>query len=210
MYNVTEDADLGYRLARDGYVSGVIGPPTFEEAPITLGAWLNQRTRWIKGHMQSWLVLMRDPIRSAREMGSAGFASMQLMLGGGVIAAFAHGPLAFIVLIAALSPYNLLKVEDFILVVLGYAVAMLAALSACALSNSLGHARAAITMPLYWPLASLAAWRALFELLFRPHHWSKTAHGVSQTRQPPRARTTALNQRNDLSRPHIASTSPSP
>jgi len=187
----------------------VIGPPTFEEAPITLGAWLNQRTRWIKGHMQSWLVLMRDPIRSSREMGLAGFASMQLMLGGGVIAAFAHGPLAFIVLIAALSPYNLLKVEDFILVVFGYAVAMLAALSACALSNNLGHARAALTMPLYWPLSSLAAWRALFELLFRPHHWSKTAHGVSQTRQPPRARTTALNNRSGLNRPHIASTSPS-
>lgn len=178
-FNVTEDADLGYRLARDGFVSGVIGPPTFEEAPISLGAWLNQRTRWIKGHMQSWLVLMRNPFRSAREMGLAGFASMHLMLGGGVIAAFAHGPLAFIVLIAALSPYNLLKIEDFILVVFGYTVAMLAALSACALSNTLSHARAALTMPLYWPLASLAAYRALFELIFRPHYWAKTAHGVS-------------------------------
>jgi glycosyltransferase XagB len=209
MYNVTEDADLGYRLARDGYASGVIGPPTFEEAPVTLGAWLNQRTRWIKGHMQSWLVLMRDPFRSAREMGMAGFASMQLMLGGGVIAAFAHGPLAFIVLIAALSPYDLLKIEDFILVIFGYTVAMLAALSACALSGNLGHARAALTMPLYWPLASIAAWRALLDLLFRPHHWSKTAHGVSLNRQAPRARIAALNQRSDLSRPHIASTSPS-
>jgi cellulose synthase/poly-beta-1,6-N-acetylglucosamine synthase-like glycosyltransferase len=208
-FNVTEDADLGYRLARDGYVSGVIGPPTFEEAPITLGAWLNQRTRWIKGHMQSWLVLMRDPVRAAREMGLHGFVSMQLMLGGGVIAAFSHGPLAFIVLIAALSPYNLLKVEDFILVVSGYSVAMLAALSACALSNNLSHARAALTMPLYWPLASLAAWRAFFDLLFRPHHWSKTAHGLSSNRQAPRARMTALNQRSDLSRVHIASTSPS-
>jgi cellulose synthase/poly-beta-1,6-N-acetylglucosamine synthase-like glycosyltransferase len=208
-FNVTEDADLGYRLARDGYVSGVIGPPTFEEAPITLGAWLNQRTRWIKGHMQSWLVLMRDPILAAREMGLAGFASMQLMLGGGVIATFAHGPLAFIVLVAALTPYDLLKIEDFILVVIGYTVAMLAALSACALSGNPGHAKAAFTMPLYWPLASLAAWRAFFELLFRPHHWSKTTHGVSQTRRPPPARMTGLNQRSALSRPHMASTSPS-
>jgi cellulose synthase/poly-beta-1,6-N-acetylglucosamine synthase-like glycosyltransferase len=178
-FNVTEDADLGYRLARDGYVSGVIGPPTFEEAPITLGAWLNQRTRWIKGHMQSWLVLMRNPFRSAREMGWGGFASMQLMLGGGVIAAFAHGPLAFIVLVAALSPYDLLSPVDFILALCGYSVAMLAALTACALSNTLSHARAALTMPFYWPLASLAAYRALFELIFRPHYWAKTAHGVS-------------------------------
>ncbi len=208
-FNVTEDADLGYRLARDGYVSGVIGPPTFEEAPITLGAWLSQRTRWIKGHMQSWLVLMRDPARAIREMGLAGFASMQLMLGGGVIAAFAHGPLAFVVLIAALSPYDLLKIEDFILVVFGYSVAMLAALSACALSNNLGHARAALTMPLYWPLASIAAWRALFDLIFRPHHWAKTAHGLSLSRHEPQPRSIALNQRSDWSRLHIASTSPS-
>jgi cellulose synthase/poly-beta-1,6-N-acetylglucosamine synthase-like glycosyltransferase len=208
-YNVTEDADLGYRFAREGYASGVIGPPTGEEAPITLGAWLKQRARWIKGHLQSWLVLMRDPVRTAREMGWAGFASMQLMLAGGVIAAFAHGPLAFIVLVAALSPYDLLKVEDFVLVVAGYSVAMMAALSACALSNNVSHARAALTMPLYWPLASIAAWVAFFELLFRPHHWSKTTHGVSPSRQAPRARTIAFNQRSDLSRAHIASTSPS-
>ncbi len=178
-YNVTEDADLGYRLARDGYTSSVIGPPTWEEAPITFKAWLDQRTRWIKGHIQTWLVLMRDPIRAAREMGLASFASMQLMLGVGVIAAFVHGPLAFIVLIAALSPYTLLTTADFVLALCGYSVAMLAALTACALSNTLSHARAALTMPFYWPLASLAAYRALFELVFRPHHWAKTKHGVS-------------------------------
>jgi glycosyltransferase XagB len=178
-YNVTEDADVGYRLARDGYSSGVIGTPTWEEAPVTLGAWVNQRTRWIKGHMQTWLVLMRDPLGSAREMGLAGFASMQLVLAGGVIAAFAHGPLAFVVLVAALSPYDLLGPADFILALCGYSVAIFAALTACALSNSLSHARAALTMPLYWPLASIAACKALFELIFRPHHWSKTAHGVS-------------------------------
>lgn len=179
LLNVTEDADLGYRLARDGYTSSVIGPPTWEEAPITLKAWLNQRTRWIKGHIQTWLVLMRNPGRTAREMGLAGFASMQLMMGAGVTAAFVHGPLAFIVMIAALSPYDLLTTADFVLALCGYSVAMLAALTACALSNTLSHARAALTMPFYWPLASLAAYRALFELVFRPHHWAKTKHGVS-------------------------------
>jgi len=177
-YNVTEDADLGYRLARDGYRLGVIGPPTWEEAPITFGAWLNQRTRWIKGHIQTWLVLMRDPFAAAREMGWRGFASMQVMLGGGVIAALAHGPLAFIVLVAALSPYNL-EPPDFVLAICGYSVPMFAALTASALSNNLSHARAALTMPFYWPLATIAACRAVFELIARPHHWSKTQHGLS-------------------------------
>lgn len=178
-HNVTEDADLGYRLARDGYRIGVIGPPTMEEAPVTLGAWLNQRTRWIKGHLQTWLVLMRDPVGCARQMGLPAFASMQLVFAIGIVATFAHGPLAFILLTAMLSPYDLLTPVDFALAIAGYSVAVFAALTACALSGSLSHARAAPTMPFYWPLASIAAYRALFELIFRPHYWSKTTHGVS-------------------------------
>ena len=185
MYNVTEDADLGYRLARDGWRSDVIGPPTYEEAPVSFQAWLKQRTRWIKGHMQTWLVLMRNPIRTLREMGAAGFVSMQLMLGGGIAASFAHGPLAFIVLTAMLSPYTLLGPADFALALFGYCVAMFAALTACALSASLNHARAALTMPFYWPLSTLAAFCALFELVFRPHHWAKTTHGVSKRLRNP-------------------------
>ena len=178
-FNVTEDADLGYRLARDGYRAGVIGPPTAEEAPVTLGAWLKQRSRWIKGHLQTWLVLMRDPVRCAREMGFGAFAIMQLTLAGGVIAALVHGPLAFVVLTAFLSPYNL-GPADFALALFGYCVAVFSALTASALSGNLSHARAALTMPLYWPLSTLAAARALWELVFRPHHWAKTEHGVSQ------------------------------
>ncbi|OQW61869.1 MAG: hypothetical protein A4S17_08940 [Proteobacteria bacterium HN_bin10] len=185
-HNVTEDADLGYRLARDGYRAGVIAPPTSEEAPVTLRAWLSQRSRWIKGHLQTWLVLMRDPIRLVRELGFWGFCSMQLTLGAGLVAAFAHGPLAFIVLTAALSPYDLLTPADFVLALSGYCVAVFAALSASALSGDLSHARAALTMPAYWPLSTLAAVRAIWELIFSPHHWSKTTHGVSARGATPR------------------------
>lgn len=205
LLNVTEDADLGYRLARDGYHAGIIGPPTYEEAPVAFAAWLKQRTRWIKGHMQTWLVLMRNPWRTAREMGLAGFAAMQVMLGGGLVAAFAHGPLAFIVLTAALSPYDLLRPADFTLAVLGYCVAAFAALSATAISGNLSHARAALTMPFYWPLATIAAFCALFELIGRPHHWAKTTHGVSRRDRP----TFASPHRNAASKPRMVSTSAS-
>ncbi len=181
-FNVTEDADLGYRLARDGYRSDVIGPPTWEEAPVGFGAWLKQRERWIKGHMQTWLVLMRNPFRTAREMGPWRFWGMQLVLGGGLLSAFVHGPLAFIVLTAALSPYDLLSQADFALALSGYCVGVFSALSAAAISGNLSHARAALTMPAYWPLATLAAFRALLGLVFRPHHWAKTQHGVSRRR----------------------------
>ncbi|HRE43521.1 MAG TPA: glycosyltransferase [Terricaulis sp.] len=181
-YNVTEDADLGYRLARAHAECGIIGPPTWEEAPVTLGAWLSQRTRWIKGHMQTWLILMRNPFRCAHEMGLRNFAAMQLTLGAGLAAAFVHGPLAAIIAYALISPDNVLGAAGFTLALAGYCTAVFAALTASALSNDLGHARAALTMLFYWPLASLAAYRALGELLLRPHYWRKTAHGVS-TRQ---------------------------
>ena len=181
--NVTEDADLGYRLARDGYHSGMIGPPTWEEAPIDFRTWRRQRVRWIKGHMQTWLVLMRNPIRTAREMGLSAFASMQLLLGGGIIASFAHGPLALVVMAALLTPYRLLEPIDIVLALSGYTVAMLASLSASALSRNWSHLRAALTMPFYWPLSTVAAWIAFAELLFRPHKWTKTAHGVSLRRR---------------------------
>jgi glycosyltransferase XagB len=189
---VTEDADLGYRLARDGWRADVIGAPTWEEAPVTLPAWRHQRARWIKGHLQTWLVLMRNPWRTARELGLRGFLAMQLVLGGGVLAAFAHGPLAFIVVTAALSHYNL-RPEDFALAVAGYCAALFAALTASARSGNLAHARMAFTMPFYWPLASIAAFGALFEFVFRPHYWAKTAHGVSerQRREPAPARALA-------------------
>lgn len=183
----------------------MIGPPTGEEAPVTLGAWLQQRSRWIKGHLQTWLVLMRDPVRTAREMGFWSFASMQLLLGGGLIAALVHGPLALIVLTAILTPYDL-SPADFVLALVGYCVAVFAALTASALSNNLSHARAALTMPFYWPLSTLAALRALLELVFTPHHWSKTAHGISLHRRP---MPDSPLHRNEARSPHIASISAS-
>jgi hypothetical protein len=95
-----------------------------------------------------------------------------------------------------LTPYDLLTPADFALAIASYCVAVFAALTACALSASLSHARAALTMPFYWPLASLAAYRAAFELILRPQHWAKAAHGLSQRQRysfdaPPKSHVSA-------------------
>ncbi|MGE0597517.1 MAG: hypothetical protein AB7P07_14230, partial [Hyphomonadaceae bacterium] len=120
-----------------------------------------------------------NPLRSGSEMGWRGFASMQLVLGGGILASFAHGPLALMVLYSALSPADVLGIPGFVLALCGYCVGVFGVLSAAALSGDLSHVRAAPTMPLYWPLATFAALGAVFALIVRPHFWAKTEHGLS-------------------------------
>ena len=48
-FNVTEDADLGVRLARFGFRSETLTLPTLEEAPMSVRVWVRQRTRWYQG-----------------------------------------------------------------------------------------------------------------------------------------------------------------
>ncbi|MCD6149808.1 hypothetical protein J7J13_03435 [bacterium] len=35
----------------------------------------------------------------------------------------------------------------------------------------------AFLVPFYWLMISLAAWKALWQLFFKPHYWEKTVHG---------------------------------
>ncbi len=70
------------------------------------------------------------------------------------------------------------------LVIVGYATAALAALFAAAKLKDPRLGLAALTMPLYWPLSTIAAAWAVFQLVVRPHHWSKTDHGRARRNTP--------------------------
>jgi cellulose synthase/poly-beta-1,6-N-acetylglucosamine synthase-like glycosyltransferase len=89
-FNVTEDADLGTRLALNGYRCQVISSTTYEEAPRRFMSWVRQRTRWLKGFVQTWLVHMRSPRALWRELGPRGFLAFQVMVGGTVLSALVH------------------------------------------------------------------------------------------------------------------------
>lgn len=86
------DADLGLRLARCGERVGMIAPSTLEAPLEQMGVWLAQRSRWLKGFLQTWLVLMCTPAASIWEMELTGFVSMQLALGAAILSAVVHGP----------------------------------------------------------------------------------------------------------------------
>jgi cellulose synthase/poly-beta-1,6-N-acetylglucosamine synthase-like glycosyltransferase len=186
-FNVTEDADLGIRLARFGYRTTVIRSTTYEEAPARFRPWIRQRTRWFKGWIQTWLVHMRAPRRLQRELGLPGFAVFQLMVGGTVLAALIHSLFAAELLrefaVAWWADGAAAEMAGFHITILlaGYLVSGLLGLIGLARRRLLGNAWALLLMPAYWLLLSLAAWRALFQLSSHPYRWEKTEHGLART-----------------------------
>lgn len=186
-FNVTEDADLGFRLARFGWQAGVIKTGTREEAPITARAWTAQRSRWLKGHLISWLVQMRDPRGLIDASGLAGFMGLHLTLLANALSAGLHAPglvLWIIGLIAVLTGQA--GPVCYAALLTGLA-AYLAAMACAATGAQRAGVQAApgtlITMPLYWLLQLPALLRALRELVHRPYLWAKTRHGVSTARR---------------------------
>lgn len=188
-YNVTEDADLGVRLAASGWQTAVIASTTDEEAPRRFGAWMRQRTRWYKGWMQTLLVHARRPRRLARGAGLTGALALVFLLGSGVAAALINPFLILGVLLdlwmqPAGAPSLGTLVLDWIslcVLVLGYASAMIAIALGMRRRRVPGLWRVLPLVPVYWLMMSAAAWRALFHLVIAPYRWEKTDHGLART-----------------------------
>jgi len=174
-FNVTEDADLGYRLARFGLSARTLDSVTLEEPTTALRLWLSQRSRWMKGFLQTWLVLMRAPPGAVRDLGAGGFLVMNLLLAGSVLAAIAHPWLLAMLVAEALAgavPAGL------VVFAAGHLCAILAPLLYLAGFDRLkGYAAAALTVPVHWLLVSVATHRAVVEFAVEPFRWNKTDHG---------------------------------
>jgi cellulose synthase/poly-beta-1,6-N-acetylglucosamine synthase-like glycosyltransferase len=185
-YNVTEDADLGIRLARRGYRTLVLDSTTYEEANSDGINWVKQRSRWYKGYLQTFAVHLRHPLKAYRELGFAGFVGLAFFVGGTPILA-AINPvmwaMAFVwiasqpVIIERLFPgwsyYMALTC-----LVLGNFLTIYQGLIAARMSGRTNLWAAAISMPGYWLLMSLAAVKGIFQLITSPFHWEKTHHGL--------------------------------
>lgn len=185
-FNVTEDADLGIRFARYGWTVKVLASTTWEEAPASFTSWLKQRTRWLKGWMQTYLVHMRRPMQTVRDLGWLRFFGLQVFMGGLILSALVH-PWFYAVAIAdfAYGPLNArhhhalsdaVKVIGIANLILGYATGAALGCIAVAARGRRGLSVWALLMPFYWLLISLAAYRALFQLASTPYRWEKTEH----------------------------------
>lgn len=176
-YNVTEDADVGFRLAAAGYRLGVIARPTWETAPTTWGQWFPQRARWIKGHMQTLAVSLRGKV--PRQPRNA--VALTLTLAQSVASSHLHGPvMAVAIVLAAIdfAPDFRFSIPpwDFVVYALGWGSAAIAAARGVIRAGARPKSLHLLGMAGYWLLQSVAATKALHQFVTAPHRWDKTQH----------------------------------
>ncbi|ARO14131.1 processive 1,2-diacylglycerol beta-glucosyltransferase [Ketogulonicigenium robustum] len=190
-HNVTEDADLGIRIARAGYRTQIIDITTQEEANGRLWPWVKQRSRWLKGFAMTWAAQMRDPAALLRDIGPIRFGVLQIMLIGMLVQTLLAPLLWSMWLIVLGLPHPLTRfvAPDLLRAT---AIAFFAAEAVQLVTYTIGAKRAgkcglipwSPLMHLYFPLATAALIKALWEMVKRPHYWDKTRHGFYA---PPRA-----------------------
>jgi glycosyltransferase XagB len=187
-HNVTEDADLGIRLARHGYHTQLLDTVTYEEACCRPIPWVKQRSRWLKGYAITWAVHMRDPARLWRDLGAWRFAGFQVLFLGTLVQ-FALAPLLWsfwLFLFGLDHPFLSGLTQNAFLWFIGIF------LSAEVVSMTIGfvalssrhHRPLRFWLPAlhaYFPLAVLAVYKALWEVARAPFYWDKTTHGAHGT-----------------------------
>jgi cellulose synthase/poly-beta-1,6-N-acetylglucosamine synthase-like glycosyltransferase len=186
-FNVTEDADLGIRASALGYRIGVVNSTTYEEANRKLGNWIRQRSRWVKGYMQTSLVHARCPgalIRVAGLRQTLGFA---LLVAGTPLSFLFVAPLWLLFGVSLLVPASVfgqlypgwvLWIGLFNLLI-GNALMIYVSMMGAFLRQRYGLVAWSLLNPVYWLLHSVASYKALWQLITRPHYWEKTTHGIS-------------------------------
>jgi len=184
-HNVTEDADLGIRLARYGYRTEVVPTVTREEANNRPVSWVKQRSRWLKGYLVTYLVHMRSPRRLLADLGAWQFIGVQAVFLTTILQ-FTLAPLLWSFWLVQLDlPHPALALQDPVfqamlaLFILSEGVSLSVGSLALVRSPHVGLIPFVPTLILYFPLAVAAAYKAWWELLTNPFYWDKTSHGRS-------------------------------
>lgn len=191
-FNVTEDCDAGLRLAQYKLTTAVLNSTTYEEATSRLKGWLFQRSRWIKGYMQTYLVHMRHPLQTLRRGGVRRFFSLQIIVGAwtGVLLI---NPLMWLLslLYLILQPVSLyhqlfptpIFYMGTICFVFGNFFYIYLHMIGCLRRKHYTLIKWVLLIPVYWAFMSASAYIALYQLIVKPHYWEKTQHG-NHLKQP--------------------------
>lgn len=197
-FNVAEDADLGVRLYRHHYKTAILDSRTWEEANSQVGNWIRQRSRWLKGYLQTWFVHMRNPVRTFQQFGPKAFFGYQCqVLGTPLLPLLNPFFWALIILWFVAQPawiqnafpgpiYYIALVEflfgNFVFTYTNL-IGMYDVIRDCALKKrqpfSYSLVKYGLLSPVYWVLMSVAAYKGLWQLIRKPFYWEKTIHGLS-------------------------------
>ena len=193
VYNVTEDCDIGIRLFRKGYKIGFMDSISQEEATSTVNMWIRQRTRWMKGFIQTSIVHLRHPVRFKREIGGwKNFTVFIITIPGTVVVNLLNFAtwIMFIIWITyhppaikALYPQSILFVSGIAFIVGGFVFTYLNLLSAYK-RGRFSIVKYSLLTPIYWILLAYATVRSIFQIMVDPHSWEKTDHGTHLKEKP--------------------------
>ncbi len=194
-FNVTEDCDLGARLFKMGYKTAIIDSTTYEEANSKYKSWIKQRSRWIKGYLQTYLVHMRNPFDFFRNFGIQAFI-FQLIIGMRMIFILVNPILWFSTIsyftlnqfvgafIESLYPAPIFYISLFCLVI-GNFMHFYGYMIGCAKRNYWDIIEYVFLIPFYWFSASIASCIAFYQLVVKPYFWEKTEHGLHLAKLKP-------------------------
>jgi len=184
-HNVTEDAELGLRLARAGYRTELVDTTTYEEATAAVLPWIRQRSRWLKGYLITWATAMRNPLTLWRDLGTWRFLGLQAQMFSAVLGFFLAPLLWSLVVVpfgvphpltAYLAPHHFAWLGGYMMLSLVLSVAV--SVHACRAAHLRRLRPLAPMVELYYTLGTFAAWIGAVELVARPFFWAKTRHGV--------------------------------
>ena len=194
-WNVTEDADIGVRLAAAGHRVEVVDSTTWEECPSGPWAWTRQRTRWLKGYLLTLLVHTRSPLAATRRFGVAGMVTLVGLVGGTPVSALLW-PLALALPFAGAvgaDPGSWSVVSAYASSGAMWIVVAMTAVATMVAGRRRGSGwTLAALLPCYLLMHAVAAWRGLLQLVRDPYSWEKTTHHEGA---PNRSTTTAVPSR---------------
>ena len=185
-FNVTEDCDLGLRISQYGLKTAVLDSTTYEEATSRIKIWLFQRSRWIKGYLQTYLVHMRHPLQTLQQGHLRKFCSLQIIVGAWTFVLLLNPFMWALTLLyilfhpvhiySVLFPGPILYLGAFCLI-FGNFFYVYIHLLGCLRREEYALIKWVLLIPLYWVMMSASAYIAFYQLIVKPHHWEKTQHG---------------------------------
>lgn len=187
-FNVTEDCDLGARLFKQGYKTAVIDSTTLEEANSNPKNWLRQRSRWIKGYFQTYLVHNRNFFGFLK---THGYQALLFQLVIGIRTTFILiNPLLWLLTLSYFTLYQFVgpTIESFYpapifymavtSLVFGNFIYLYNYMIGCAKRGHWSTIKYVFLVPFYWLAISAAGTIAAWQLITKPHYWEKTIHGL--------------------------------